>query len=134
MFSNDSIAADRRGDNYSCACMMKFEETQHHTAGGKGKTKKGSARVLPTGHTCSGERDRVSAGIRNARAKGRKFGRPMRAVDRERILKMRGEGQSLRQIAENLGVGYGTVRERLKTSERKTPSKTVGERPQIKDT
>src|SRR6201993_4093433 len=29
-------------------------------------------------------RERVSAGIRNARAKGRKFGRPMRAVDQER--------------------------------------------------
>jgi DNA invertase Pin-like site-specific DNA recombinase len=40
--------------------------------------------------------ERVSAGIRNARAKGRKFGRPMRAVDQERILKMRGEGLSLR--------------------------------------
>src|ERR1700757_2376203 len=29
-------------------------------------------------------RERVSAGIRNARAKGMKFGRPMRAVDQER--------------------------------------------------
>src|SRR3974390_2627321 len=35
-------------------------------------------------------RERVSAGIRNARAKGRKFGRPMRAVDPDRILEMRG--------------------------------------------
>src|SRR5579859_3433117 len=59
-------------------------------------------------------RERVSAGIRNARAKGTRFGRPLRAVDRDRILKMRGEGQSLRQIAENLGVGYGTVRLRLR--------------------
>ena len=79
-------------------------------------------------------RERVTAGIRNARAKGKKFGRPMRAVDRDRILQMRGEGQSLRQIAETLGVGYGTVRERLKGGERKTPRKIGGERPRIKDT
>jgi DNA invertase Pin-like site-specific DNA recombinase len=59
-------------------------------------------------------RERVSAGIRNAQAKGAKFGRPMRAVDRDRILQMRGEGQSLRQIAAKLGVGYGTVRLRLR--------------------
>src|SRR6478752_5746942 len=69
-------------------------------------------------------RERVSAGIRNARAKGRKFGRPMRAVDQNRILQLRAEGQSLRQIAERLGVGYGTVRERLKNTERKTLHKT----------
>ncbi|MBZ5502184.1 MAG: recombinase family protein [Acidobacteriia bacterium] len=79
-------------------------------------------------------RERVSAGIRNARAKGTKFGRPMRAVDPDLILQMRGEGQSLRQIADNLGVGYGTVRERLKEGERKTPRKTDREEPRIKDT
>jgi DNA invertase Pin-like site-specific DNA recombinase len=58
-------------------------------------------------------RERVSAGIRNARANGKKLGRPMRAVDQDRILQMRAEGQSLEQIATNLGVGYGTVRARL---------------------
>ena len=60
-------------------------------------------------------RERVSAGIRNARANGKKLGRPMRAGDGDRILQMRAEGQSLRQIAANLGVGYGTVRARLLT-------------------
>lgn len=57
-------------------------------------------------------RERVSAGIRNARAKGQKLGRPKAIVDREQILKMRAEGPSLRQIATALGVGYGTVRDR----------------------
>lgn len=71
----------------------------------------------------------LSAGIRNAQAKGTKFGRPLRAVDPDRILQMRGEGQSLRQIAENLGVGYGTFRERLKDGKRKTPRKTDREKP-----
>jgi DNA invertase Pin-like site-specific DNA recombinase len=79
-------------------------------------------------------RERVSAGIRNARAMGRKFGRPMKALDLDRILQMRAEGQSLRQIAEKLGVGYGTVRERLKNGERKTPRKTDREKPRNKDT
>jgi DNA invertase Pin-like site-specific DNA recombinase len=55
----------------------------------------------------------VSAGIRNALANGKKLGRPMRAVDRGRILQMGAEGQSLEQIAGNLGVGYGTVRARF---------------------
>ena len=50
-------------------------------------------------------RERVSAGIRNAQANGKKLGRPMRTVDRDLILQMRAEGQSLERIAENLGVG-----------------------------
>ena len=58
-------------------------------------------------------RERVSAGLRNARANGKKLGRPKSSVDRERILELKAEGQSLRQIAANLGVGYGTVRVRL---------------------
>ena len=37
----------------------------------------------------------------------------MRAVDPERILELKAQGQSLREIAAKLGVGYGTVRERL---------------------
>jgi DNA invertase Pin-like site-specific DNA recombinase len=63
-------------------------------------------------------RERVSAGIRNARANGKRLGRPMRAVDGDRILQMRAEGQSLREIAATLGVGYGTVRARLLTSQK----------------
>ena len=58
-------------------------------------------------------RERVSAGIRNARANGKKLGRPTSSVDRDRIIEMKSQGQSLRQIAANLGVGYGTVRSRL---------------------
>jgi len=58
-------------------------------------------------------RERVSAGIRNARANGKKLGRPKNGVDRERILELKAQGQGLRQIATTLGVGYGTVRARL---------------------
>jgi len=60
--------------------------------------------------------ERVRAGLRNARAKGQQLGRPHRVVDRDAILRLKAEGISLRQIAEQLGIGYGTVRARLRTS------------------
>jgi DNA invertase Pin-like site-specific DNA recombinase len=59
-------------------------------------------------------RERVSAGIRNARACGKQLGRPRRIVNRDEISRLRNEGASLRKIAEKLGVGYGTVRLRLR--------------------
>src|ERR1700686_3352055 len=55
-------------------------------------------------------RERVSAGIRNARANGKKLGRPKSGVDRERILQLKKEIQSLRHLAATLGAGYGPVR------------------------
>jgi DNA invertase Pin-like site-specific DNA recombinase len=58
-------------------------------------------------------RERVSAGIRNARAAGKQLGRPRRIVDRDEILRLRAEGASVREIATQVGVGYGTVRKRL---------------------
>ena len=58
-------------------------------------------------------RERVSAGIRNAREHGKRLGRPKSAVASERILELKAQGLSLRQIAAKLGVGYGTVRARL---------------------
>ena len=69
-------------------------------------------------------RERVSAGVRNARAKGKEFGRPRRVVNQDELRRLRLEGASLRQIAATLGVGYGTVRVRLaQNSELITPSK-----------
>src|ERR1039458_293477 len=58
-------------------------------------------------------RERVCAGIRNARAAGKQLGRPTRMVDRNEMLRLRSEGNSLREIAQKVGVGYGTVRKRL---------------------
>jgi DNA invertase Pin-like site-specific DNA recombinase len=58
-------------------------------------------------------RERVSAGLRNARANGKQLGRPKSSVDRESILELKAQGNSLRQIAGKLEVGYGTVRSRL---------------------
>ena len=59
-------------------------------------------------------RERVSAGIRNARENGKRFGRPRVKANLEEILQLRAEGLSLRKIAAKLGIGDGTVRDRLK--------------------
>lgn len=61
-------------------------------------------------------RERVNAGIRNARANGTRLGRPRRNVGRDEIVRLQTEGRSLRQIATILGVGFGTVRARLSAS------------------
>jgi DNA invertase Pin-like site-specific DNA recombinase len=59
--------------------------------------------------------ERVSAGIRNARARGKRLGRPRQQVDLERLAELRASGKSLMQIAAMLKVGYGTIRDRLRT-------------------
>ena len=61
-------------------------------------------------------RERVSAGVRNARARGKQFGRPRRNVNQDELRRLRSEGASLRQIAAKLGIGYGTVRLRLRNA------------------
>jgi DNA invertase Pin-like site-specific DNA recombinase len=54
--------------------------------------------------------ERVRAGLRNARAKGKRLGRPRVAVDAARIGRLREQGLSWASIARELGVGEGTVR------------------------
>jgi DNA invertase Pin-like site-specific DNA recombinase len=66
--------------------------------------------------------ERVKAGLRNARAKGKRLGRPRRALDGPRIAALRANGLGWRAIAQQLGVGVGTlyrfVPERSKTREK----------------
>jgi DNA invertase Pin-like site-specific DNA recombinase len=54
--------------------------------------------------------ERVKAGLRNARAKGKRLGRPTVAVDIARITALRAEGASWRSVAARLGIGERTVR------------------------
>jgi DNA invertase Pin-like site-specific DNA recombinase len=54
-------------------------------------------------------RERVCAGVRNARQKGKRLGRPKRVFDRQRAVELRQQGRSLPQIARELGIGLGTV-------------------------
>jgi DNA invertase Pin-like site-specific DNA recombinase len=53
--------------------------------------------------------ERVKAGLRNAKAKGRRLGRPRRVVDASRIAVLRASGASWRAIAHELGVGLATL-------------------------
>lgn len=53
--------------------------------------------------------ERVRAGLRNARAKGKTLGRPRVAVDAARIARLRASGFSWPQIAHELGVSVGTA-------------------------
>jgi len=53
--------------------------------------------------------ERVKAGLKNARAKGKRLGRPRRVVDASRIAALRASGASWRSIARELGVGLATL-------------------------
>lgn len=53
--------------------------------------------------------ERVRAGLRNARAKGKRLGRPRAAVSETEIATLRASGVSWRKIAEQLGIGVGTA-------------------------
>ncbi len=55
-------------------------------------------------------RDRVRAGLRNARAKGKRLGRPRAIVDGAKVAALRRGGASWRAIGARLGVSRGTVR------------------------
>lgn len=54
--------------------------------------------------------ERVRAGLRNARAKGKRLGRPRVVVDAARIAAMRANGASWRTIAAQMHIGEGTAR------------------------
>jgi putative DNA-invertase from lambdoid prophage Rac len=53
--------------------------------------------------------ERVRAGLRNARLKGKRLGRPSKALDPSKILQLRESGGSWRAISKQGGVGVATV-------------------------
>ena len=53
--------------------------------------------------------ERVKGGLRNARAKGKRLGRPPKDLDKEAITALRRTGLGWRAIAKQLGVGVGTL-------------------------
>jgi DNA invertase Pin-like site-specific DNA recombinase len=55
-------------------------------------------------------RERVKAGLRNAKAKGKHVGRPKLLLDGSQIVRLRSRGLSWLAIGKRLGVGEGTVR------------------------
>jgi DNA invertase Pin-like site-specific DNA recombinase len=53
--------------------------------------------------------ERVKAGLRNARAKGKRLRRPRRVLDAKRISTLRAQGLGWKQIAAEMEVGVGTL-------------------------
>ena len=58
-------------------------------------------------------RERIRAGVRNARAKGKRLGRPRAGVDSTRIAALRSQGHTLRQIATELNCSHSLVHKSL---------------------
>jgi DNA invertase Pin-like site-specific DNA recombinase len=54
-------------------------------------------------------RERVRAGMKAAKHRGKKCGRPKAVFDRQAAVELRASGLSVREIAQRLGVGKGTV-------------------------
>jgi DNA invertase Pin-like site-specific DNA recombinase len=52
--------------------------------------------------------ERVRAGLKHAKAKGKRLGRPKKPVDSVKVLALRKDGHSWRDIAEKMGAGIGT--------------------------
>jgi DNA invertase Pin-like site-specific DNA recombinase len=54
-------------------------------------------------------RERVTCGLKSAKAKGKKLGRPKRVFRRDEALRLRKEGKSWRAIAKELGIPVSTI-------------------------
>jgi DNA invertase Pin-like site-specific DNA recombinase len=61
--------------------------------------------------------ERVRAGLRNARAKGKRLGRPRVPVDAARIARLHAQGHSIREIADELGYSRSLVHKTLANGE-----------------
>jgi DNA invertase Pin-like site-specific DNA recombinase len=57
--------------------------------------------------------ERVRAGLRNARAKGKTLGRPRVSVDAAKAGRLRQQGRSIREIADELGISRSLVHKTL---------------------
>jgi DNA invertase Pin-like site-specific DNA recombinase len=68
--------------------------------------------------------ERVKAGLRNARAKGKRLGRPSAIVDRARLARLRAGGCSWRTIARQVGCSARTAR-RIGSVVGKNPAASV---------
>jgi DNA invertase Pin-like site-specific DNA recombinase len=53
--------------------------------------------------------ERVKAGLRNARAKGKRLGRPKKVLDTKRVAMFRAKGVGWKRIAADMGFGVGTI-------------------------
>ena len=69
--------------------------------------------------------ERVKAGLRNARAKGKRLGRPRVILDVYRIAELRDAGRSWPEIASQLSCGVGTVYRAFHNSSKKPKDESL---------
>ena len=65
--------------------------------------------------------ERVRAGLRNARAKGKRLGRPKKVVDVAKITALRAQGRSWSEISALMGMGRGTAQRALQSPPKNRP-------------
>ena len=53
--------------------------------------------------------ERVRAGLKSARARGKRLGRPRTEVDAAQVARLRASGASWREVSEQMGIGVGTA-------------------------
>lgn len=75
--------------------------------------------------------ERVRAGLRNARAKGKTLGRPRKTVDASRIASLRDSGASWPTIAAKLGIGVGTAYRAYQSLSKNHPSGKLSTNPDL---
>lgn len=68
--------------------------------------------------------ERVKAGLRNARNKGKRLGRPLAVVNYSEIERLRASGLGWRTVAKKMGLGVGTV---VRASQ-KMPARSISSR------
>lgn len=71
-------------------------------------------------------KERVRAGLANARAKGKKLGRPKKKIDMEKLLDLRRQGLGIKRIAKSIGLSVGLVHKTLSNQPLQTPLNTGG--------
>ena len=64
--------------------------------------------------------ERVKAGLRKAKEKGTKLGRPRSGLDLQTLVNLRNQGRSLREISRMLGIPKSTVADSLKRQARQS--------------
>ena len=67
--------------------------------------------------------ERVRAGLRNARAKGTRLGRPSKGIDPATISRLRSEGATWRAVGQKLGVSAATAYKTARRVRLQIPSK-----------
>jgi DNA invertase Pin-like site-specific DNA recombinase len=75
--------------------------------------------------------ERVKAGLRNARAKGKKLGRPRVKVDESRVKAFRDSGASWRSISRQMELSLSTVRRASQRSEESSSQATSQVGPEV---